>query len=92
MDAECFDEHENDESHMPWQSQSPDLNPIEPLWEILERHLRQRFQTPSTKHQIMEFLMGMTPLAITVIVIEKVRLFLFLKAHENSEESASNRH
>jgi hypothetical protein len=41
---------------------------------------------------MMEFLMGMTPLAITVIVIEKLRLSLFLKAHENSEESPSNRH
>ena len=40
---------------MPWQSQSPDLMHIDHL-EILEWRLRQRFPPPSTKHQIMEFI------------------------------------
>jgi transposase len=33
-----------------------DLNPNEQVWEILKWRLRPRFPPPSTKHQIMEFL------------------------------------
>ncbi|GBM55978.1 Transposable element Tcb2 transposase [Araneus ventricosus] len=43
-----LDEHSSDFSVMNWPLRSPDLNPIEHLWDVLEKSVKAHHTTPAT--------------------------------------------
>jgi hypothetical protein len=47
---------DNSISSLPWPAQSPDLNPIEHLWDVLDRRVRGRQNTPKNKTELMDVL------------------------------------
>jgi hypothetical protein len=51
-----FQEHEIQLQHLPWPTQSPDLNITGPLWSVLETRMRNRFPPPTSLKQLEEVL------------------------------------
>lgn len=43
-------------THMDWPANSPDLNPIEHVWDILGRRLRENHPSPANQDQLFNFL------------------------------------
>ena len=41
---------------LPWSTQSPDMNPVEHLWGILDRQLRKKNREPSSKLVLLQLL------------------------------------
>uniref|UniRef100_A0A8C4RCB9 Tc1-like transposase DDE domain-containing protein n=1 Tax=Eptatretus burgeri TaxID=7764 RepID=A0A8C4RCB9_EPTBU len=41
---------------LPWPSQSPDMNPIEHLWAILDRAVRKKSRKPTSRAELLNLL------------------------------------
>jgi hypothetical protein len=47
-----LEEHDGERQHLPWPTQSPDLNITEPFWSVLETRARNRFPPPTSLKQL----------------------------------------
>jgi len=51
-------EHENEFTVLKWPPQSPDLNPIEHLWDVVEQELRALDVYPTNLHQLQDAILS----------------------------------
>ncbi len=56
--SDCFFEHDNEFTLLKWPPQLPDLNPIEHLWDVLEREIRIMDVQPTNLQQLRDAIMS----------------------------------
>ncbi len=56
--SDWFLEHENEFTLLKWPPQSPDLNPIEHPWDVLEREIRIMDVQPTNLQQLHDAIMS----------------------------------
>ncbi len=56
--SDWFLEHDNEFTLLKWPPQSPDLNPIEHLWDVVEREIRIMDVQPTNLQQLRDALMS----------------------------------
>ncbi len=56
--SDWFLEHDNEFTLLKWPSQSPDLNPIEHLWDVVEREIRIMDVQPTNLQQLRDAIMS----------------------------------
>ncbi len=57
--SDWFLEHDNEFTLLKWPPQSPDLNPIEHLWDVVELKIRVMDVQPTTLQQLRDAIMSM---------------------------------
>jgi len=53
-----FLEHDDEFTVLKWPPQSPDLNPIEHIWDVVERELRAPDVHPTNLHQLQDAILS----------------------------------
>uniref|UniRef100_A0A0E9WSK0 Tc1-like transposase DDE domain-containing protein n=1 Tax=Anguilla anguilla TaxID=7936 RepID=A0A0E9WSK0_ANGAN len=54
---EWFEEHDREFKVLPWPPNSPDLNPIEHLWDVLEKQVRSMEAPPHNLQDLNDLLL-----------------------------------